>query len=416
MQQKPLRVMQVVLDLKIGGGQEVVRTLVQNLAENNCVPVVCSFEDGPLRAEIERLGIAVEILPERRHSILALPFFIAEMVALRRNLLALIDKHEIAIVQTQLLRVMDLLVLTLKFSRPLLVFWTVQNALFTLRADHLQRHKWLLKAKQIAYQWLYRLAARWVDGIIAVSDDVRTAILEYFGPIDEKVSVLYNSVDVRRYQVEVDRAAMLRALALPADATVISVVATFKLQKGQRYLLDALPNVIARFPNVHLLLIGDGEQRGALMQQTSDLGLTQHVHFLGLRQDIPALLAASDFFVLPSLWEGLPMALIEAMASGLPVIATAVSGSSQVVVDGESGLLVAPGNAAELETALVKLLSNPDLAQRLGRAAHARVAHRFGAKKQAEDHIALYTRELQKHVQAHAPGERAQRRRLHDTV
>jgi glycosyltransferase involved in cell wall biosynthesis len=145
------------------------------------------------------------------------------------------------------------------------------------------------------------------------------------------------------------------------------------------------------------------------------VGVDGHVHFLGFRQDIPDLLAASDSFVLPSLWEGLPMALIEAMASGLPVIATAVSGSKQVVVDGESGMLVGPGKAGELAEAILRLMSNPGLAQQLGQAAPARVAVRFGARKQADDHIALYTRERQRHSREDKEQHDAPRRRLHET-
>lgn len=394
--QQPLRIMQVVYDLKIGGGQEVVRTLVENLAERGCKPIVCAFEDGPLRAEIERLGITVEILPDKQHSIVALPLFIAEMLRIRRALIALVDKYEVTVIQTQLLRIMDLLVLSLKLNRRVLVFWTFQNALFTLRADHLARHKWLLGAKQAAYHTLYRFASRWVDGLIAVSDDVRRALLSYFGPIADKVSVIYNSVDVRRYQHQVDKAQKLRELGLPTDAVVMAVVATFKLQKGHRYLIEALPNVIAQFPDLNILLIGDGEQRDVLAGQVANAGLEENVHFVGFRQDIPELLAASNYFVLPSLWEGLPMALIEAMATGLPVIATAVSGSKQVVIDGESGLLVNPGDSAALEAAMMRLLSDPELAATLGKSARARVDARFGAAKQADDHIALYRRELRK--------------------
>jgi glycosyltransferase involved in cell wall biosynthesis len=416
MQQEPLRVMQIVANLQIGGGQEVVRTLVENLAECGCVPIVCAFEDGPLRKDIEQLGIAVEILPDKSHSIVKPHLFMAEMLRIRRTLIELIDKHKIDVVQTQLLRVMDLLVLTLKLNRRVLVFWTFQNVLFTLRADHLQRHKWLLGAKRAAYRTLYRAASRWVNGFIAVSNDVKSALLTHFGPIADKISVIYNSVDARRYQLEVDKAHVVRELGLPSDALVVAVVATFKLQKGHRYLIEALPAVITQFPKVHLLFIGDGEQRDALQTQVERNCVDKHVHFMGFRQDIPQLLAASNFFVLPSLWEGLPMALIEAMASGLPVIATAVSGSKQVVVDGESGLLVAPGNATQLEQALVRLLSNPELAQALGRAAQARVATRFGAKKQAEEHIALFLRELEKDSQVKGTAQSAGRRQIHDTV
>jgi glycosyltransferase involved in cell wall biosynthesis len=281
----------------------------------------------------------------------------------------------------------------LRYRRNLLVFWTFQNARFDLREDHLRRHKWLLRPKRWAHHLLYRLAARWVNGFIAVSDDVKTAIVETIGPVQDKITVICNSVDVRRYQRPVDRVRLRRQLGLAVEARVISVVATFKEQKGHRYLIEAAAPVIRQFPDVHFLLIGDGVLRETLQAQTRAASLESHVHFLGTRTDVPDLLAASDYFVLPSLWEGLSVALVEAMASGLPIIATEVSGTRQVMVPGETGLLVPPGDAPQLSEAIVQLLSEPAQARAMGAAARQRVEACFGAKKQAEDHMALYARE-----------------------
>lgn len=385
-----LRIMQVVSNLEIGGGQEVVRTLVENLAEIGSQPVVCTFEDGPLRQEIEGLGIPVEILPVRRHSILALPWFLLEMVRMRAALREVVRRYDIEIAQTQLLRVHDFLVLSLRYRSDLRVFWTFQNAHFTLRADHLTRHKWLLGPKRAVYRWLYHTAAHWVNGFIAVSDDVKAALMKDFSINSDDITVICNSVDVRRYQQSVDRIEIRTKLGLPPDACIVSVIATFKRQKGHRYLIEAAAPVVKAYPNVHILFVGDGELREVLQEQVSAADMTEHIHFLGFRQDIPDLLAASDYFVLPSLWEGLPMALIEAMAAGLPVVATDVSGSRQVVVNGETGLLVAPGDAQALANALQQLLSQPQRARAMGLAAQRRVTDHFGAKKQAADHLALF--------------------------
>ena len=393
MQNEPLNVMQVVRNLQIGGGQEVVRTLAENLAESGCRPVVCTFEDGPLRQDIERLGIPVEVLPGRRYSVVAFPLFIAEMVRIRRDLARVVTTYRVDVIQTHLLRVLDFVILTLRYRRDLLVFWTFQNAYFTLREDHLTRYKWSLRPKQFAYRMLYRLAARWVDGFIAVSEDVKTALMKTFDIPPDKITVICNSVDVRRYQRPVDRAGVRRELGLAESARVVTVVATFKEQKGHRYLIEAAPAVISQYPELHILFIGDGELREEWQLRARDAGADGHIHFLGFRQDIPELLAASDCFVLPSLWEGLPMALVEAMASGLPIIATEVSGSKQAMVHGETGLLVAPGDAAQLEEAMVRMLSRPDQARAMGIAAQKRVEAHFGARKQAEDHMALYHRE-----------------------
>jgi glycosyltransferase involved in cell wall biosynthesis len=301
-----------------------------------------------------------------------------------------VDEYDINVVQTQLLRGLDFLVLTLRFSRKLLIFWTIHNVRFVLREEHLPRSRWLLVPKRWAHRLLYRLCAPWVSGVITVSEDVRKAVLEYLGHADGKVSLIINSVDVSRYGHPVDRTMLRQGLGIPAGAQVMAMVATLKTQKGHRFLLDAMPAVVSQFPDLHLLFIGDGELRQKLEEQTRALNLEDHVHFLGLRDDVPDLLGASDFFILSSLWEGLPMALIEAMASGLPVIATEVSGTREVMVDGQTGLLVPPGDVENLRNAMIHLLSNPERARAMGVAARKRVATLFGAEKQSRQHIQLY--------------------------
>ena len=387
-----LRVLQVIRNLEIGGAQEVVRTLAAYLAEDGCEPIVCAFRDGPLRGEIERLGIPVEILADRRSSITTPHRFLADMARIRRSLAQLVEHYDIDIIQTHLLQVLDFLVLTLRRRERPRVFWTIHNYNFTLRADQLPRYPWLLEPKRLGYRLLYLSAARWVDGIIGVSSEVRTALLEQIGPIDAKISVICNGVDVRRYSQPGDRAAVRHQLGLPEDAHLMVLVGTLKRQKGHRYLIEAAQQALPRHQKLHILLAGDGELGDELRAQTRELGLSKHVHFLGSRSDIPALLAACDSFVLPSLWEGLPMALIEAMASGLPVIATEVSGTKQVMIPGETGLLVAPGDVAALAQAIDTLLSDGERAKAMGAAARLRVEAAFSARQQAREHIALYRR------------------------
>jgi glycosyltransferase involved in cell wall biosynthesis len=387
----PLKVMQLVSNLDIGGAQEVVRTLAENLSEAGCVSVVCTFKDGPLRAEIERMGIPVEILPERRYSVVALPRFLQELLRLRRELLRVVNKYRVDIVQTHLLRSMDFLALSLRLNAGPKVFWTFHNSLFDLREDHLARHKWLLKPKRFSHHLLYRLGSRWVNGLVAVSEDVKKSILETMNGIPaDKISVILNCVDVSRYGQDTNRSALRLGLGFGETDHLMALVATFKRQKGHRVLLEAASRLISQYPNLHILLVGDGELRSELQSLTRELNLEGHIHFLGMRSDIPEILAASDSFVLPSLWEGLPMALIEAMASGLPVIATDVSGTRQVMMPGETGILVAPGDAQELARAITEFLTNPARAHAMGTCARQRMESLFSAQKQAWEYVSLF--------------------------
>lgn len=392
----PVRVLHVIADLEIGGGQMVVRTLVEYLARNGSRPVVCTFRDGPLRPPIEALGIPVLLLPPRRHSILWLPGFLADMRRIYRALLAVVRQYQIQVVQTHLLHILDFLTLGLKLRPPRpAVFWTFHSARFALRAEHLPRHRWLLRPKWAVQRQLYRLAARRCDGFIAVSEQIQEALLQTFGPaLAPQITVIPNGVDTDRYGRPVDRAAIRTAAGIPAAARLLVMVGTLKPVKGHRYMLEALPALLAVDPTIHLALIGDGELRADLAAQATALGVRDHVHFLGNRDDVPTLLAAADLFVLPSLWEGLSMALLEAMATGLPIVASAVSGTVQAITPEVEGLLVPPGDVPALQAALAALLAEPERAQQLGAAAQRRAIREFSAQRQALRYLELYRRAI----------------------
>lgn len=398
MQNHKLNVMQIISNLDVGGAQEVVRTLVEYLADD-CQPVVCTFKDGPLRQDIERLGIHVEKLPARRYSVVALPLFIVDMIRIWRSLAKLVKEHNVDVVQTHLLRSLDFLTLLLFYTTNLqVVLWTFHNASFELPVTDSQKHKWLVRLKRYSHRFLYRWSSHLVSGFIAVSDKVEEAMVETIGPIQDKITVICNGVDVKRYEKLVGKTSLRNQLGLEANAYLISVVATFKEQKGHCYLIEAMASIVPKHPDVHVLFIGDGELREALQAQVERLGLGDHIHFLGNRHDVPALLAAGDSFVLPSLWEGLPMALLEAMATGLPIVATEVSGTVQVMTSNDTGILVPPGDAQRLAQAIEQLLTDPIRAQAMGAAARRRVKEEFSAQKQADEHLALYHRLLQEEV------------------
>ena len=389
----PVRVLQVVSDLGVGGAQEVVSTLSRYLAEFDCVPIVATLHDGPLRSDLEKLGISVEVLHGRTRSLAALPAAIAELRRLRSELATVIARHRIEVIQTHLLRALDFLVLTLRREPGIRrVYWTFHNARLDLRPDQLPSRRWLLGPKRLMYRLLYAVAGRSVDGFIAVSEDVAKAVLKNFRVPRRRVFTIPNGVDTERYGQPVDRASVRQRVGIPGDARVLIVVAKLMEQKGHAFLLRALPPLLERYADLHVLLLGDGPLRGALSESIAGLPEAARVHLAGNRRDVSDLLAASDLFVLPSLWEGLPMALLEAMASGLPVVATRVSGSAQVVVDGESGLLVPAADVERLSEAIGTLLDDPDLARRMGRAARKRVDRSYSARAQAARHAELYRR------------------------
>jgi len=393
MQKHRLKVMHIILNLRHDGAQEAVRTLSEHLAKDECEPIVCSFVDGPLRHDLEEFGIKVEVLGSlRRYSIVALPWFIIEMLQIRRKLVQLVRKYEIDIVQTHLLEALNFLALTLRYDTALrVVLWTIQNVEFLPNEKH-----WLLRPKRFGHRLLYRLTAGKVDGFIAVSDQVRESLIREIGSVQDKIFTICNAVDVRRFERPGDQAALCDQLGIETQARLVATVGRLTKQKGHCHLIDAAATVVSSYPDTHFLFIGVGELKDVLMAQARRAGLSENIHFLGKRQDVPDLLAAVDLFVLPSLWEGLSLALLEAMAAGKPIVATAVSGTTQAMIHGETGLVVPPRDSAALAEAIIQLLSDPAQAQVMGRAAKQHVTANFGAQKQAEEHLALYRRLLSK--------------------
>jgi glycosyltransferase involved in cell wall biosynthesis len=178
--------------------------------------------------------------------------------------------------------------------------------------------------------------------------------------------------------------------ATPAATPVVAVVAGLNNQKGHRYLFEAIPSVARRHPQILFLLVGDGHLRESLKTLARELGISRHVEFLGMRHDVPSILQMSDLFVLPSLFEGMPLSVLEAMAAGKAVVATDVDGTKEVVVDGETGYLVPPRNAEQLARRIDDLLSDDDRRRLFGKQGRERVATTFTTEKMAHAYALLY--------------------------
>jgi glycosyltransferase involved in cell wall biosynthesis len=208
-----------------------------------------------------------------------------------------------------------------------------------------------------------------------------------------KVDVIYNAVDFAQAAPTLSRREIRAALGVPFDAPLAGVIARLTEQKGHRFLFDALAATTA-LARTHLLVVGGGDLDQDLRSRAAALGLDGRVHFLGPRRDLGDLLGAIDVFVLPSLWEGLPLSLVLAMAAGVAPVATAVAGIPEVVEDGRTGLLVPAGDAAALGAALGRLMSDRALRERIGRDARASVLPRFGVARYVDSIVGLYDRLL----------------------
>lgn len=211
-----------------------------------------------------------------------------------------------------------------------------------------------------------------VDRWIAVSHDVAQQLVERFHWPPAKVQVIHNAVELDRFNPAANGFAAPWA---PDGRPVVLTCARLDVQKGHQVLLEAA----ARLPDARFAIAGDGPERAALEAQAAALGIGDRVVFLGDRDDVPALLRACDAFALPSLYEGSSLAVLEAMAAGRAVVSSAIGGTDELIVNGESGVLVPPGDAPSLADALRRVLADHALRTRLGTRARVRAASAFSA-------------------------------------
>jgi glycosyltransferase involved in cell wall biosynthesis len=231
-----------------------------------------------------------------------------------------------------------------------------------------------------------RLAYRAAHAVVANSSAAREQLAREGVPLD-RVRLIANGLDTRRFVPASPR----------PDIRRIVMVANLRPEKGQDTLLAAAPRILARYPDASFTFVGDGPRREALETLTRALGITDRVRFMGESRDVARILAEHDLFVLPSRSEAFPNALIEAMATALPVVATDVGGIPEVVRPG-SGLLVRPDDERALADAVLALMDDPAAAAALGRAARTDVERHYTIDRMVERFEQLYLAEIETHV------------------
>ena len=250
----------------------------------------------------------------------------------------------------------------------------------TRHNDDRFRRLWIMR---LLNQWLARRCVR----IIAISDAVREFVCAVEGIPPRKVERIYYGLDAAPAPQNV---ADLRTELGWAGAPLIGFVGRLTGQKGVDVLLNAFAIVHRALPTARLLLIGDGPQRATLAALAGGLQISAAVHFAGWREDARAQMAALNVLAIASRWEGFGLVSLEAMQAGVAVVASRVSALPEIVLDGETGLLVPAANAAKLAAALLALLQDPQRAMQLGENGRLRAAQLFTVKQMAVQHAALY--------------------------
>jgi glycosyltransferase involved in cell wall biosynthesis len=231
--------------------------------------------------------------------------------------------------------------------------------------------------------------------VIVVSEATRNHYLR-LGIKPGALMTLYNGIDLSRFTVGKNQAKSEIFPNVTGGDFVLTTVAVLREPKGIQYMLKALPQMLTTHPNLRYVIVGDGEYRKSLEDLTQSLGLSERVIFLGYRKDIPSLLAASDIFVFPTLDDAFPTVLLEALAIGLPIVASAVGGVPEIICHEENGLLISPSRADLLAASCSRLLSDRELAVRLGQAGRADANKRFNIEQQSQSLVDLYLQLISK--------------------
>jgi glycosyltransferase involved in cell wall biosynthesis len=346
----------------------MISTLTAEINQGQFRVIVGLFRSGWLQAECEAREVQTCVMPLA--GLFNLQWFRACLRLLRREQVALIHAHE--------------------FS-AILCGWIVATlaGLPFVATVHGKNYFWEKLRRRVTYRLVSRHGT-----LVMVSQDLKRFVCDKVGVAENRMEVIYNGVAPAQMVTDEEVQKCKAELEVSGCYPMLGVVGSLYPVKGHRFLLEAMPEIIRQWPKAQLLVIGRGELEVSLKEQVEQLAIGANVHFLGMRQDVPRLLSLLDVCILPSLSEGLSLALLEAMASGKPVVATRVGGNPELIDHGRTGFLVQPEDARDLAANLLKLLSDPETMQQFGRQAEERVRQHFSMKQMVDRYRGLYIRSL----------------------
>jgi glycosyltransferase involved in cell wall biosynthesis len=374
---QPISIGFVVNNLNVGGLEKVVVSLLNNIDRDRFTPhLICLDGPGKMAADVD-LPPENRLVLERKDGF-RVPFLgvhvdPARLYKIRRFVkerrIAVLHAHNIGplIYAGVAIRILPMV------RRPQIVY-SDHNQLFSMNASRAARARWYLKL---------------ADQVVAVSADLQRTLTEHLHAAPGRVQVLYNGVDSRRF-AHVDRFKVRRELGIADGEFVAGMAVVLSAHKGINYLLDAVPAILAKAPATRFVIAGDGPARASLEEQARALGVGDRVVFIGHRTDIPDVVSAFDTYVLPSLTEGLPLALLEALAVGSPIVCTRVGGNPEIVEDGVNGYLVPPGDSAALADRILRLHADPEFRAAARERNLKKFSERFTLHTMVDGHSRLF--------------------------
>jgi len=363
---KKINILYVIGQLGRGGAELQLVELVKGLNKNKYNMTVCCLSD-------KKLDLKNELQKENIHFIILKKKLKFDITRIPR-LIKVIKKNNINIVHSFLSTANLWIRLSVLFiKKPPIITTSLRNCGYRV-------HKRL-------YPTLEVLLNKYSNKIIENSITGKNFIIKNFKTPNKKLEVIYNGVDLSKFDFKSEN---------KNKNFIVGICARLDKQKNHKNFLEAAKIISKRFPNVKFLIVGDGSLRKDLENYSKKLGISNKITFTGVRKDIPDILKKIDISVLSSNYEGLPNIILESMASSKPVVATTVGGIPEAVIDGKTGILVPPKNPEALANAIIKLLKNPKLREKMGKAGRKRVEKYFTIKKMVKEYEKVYDELIKK--------------------
>jgi glycosyltransferase involved in cell wall biosynthesis len=374
---RKIAVLYVITKLELGGAQLQVLDLIRNLNRACYAPVLFTAADGLLVEE----ACAIKGLVVKRSRWLQRPINPLKDFFALFELVRVIRRSQIDIIHTHSSKAGIIGRLAGRLAGVKIIVHTVHGWSFH---DY---QSWLERSISI---WLERFVGRFSKAIIVVSThDKQRGLRCRIAPPERYVMIRYG-IDYRHFSVSHHN--LRQRLKIPPEATVVTMISCLKPQKSPLDFIEVASTVAQRFADARFFLVGDGILRNRLERLICKKDLTRCVSLLGWRRDIAEILASTDIFVLTSRWEGLPVAVLEALAAQKPCLVTDTGAVAEVIRDGRNGFLVTPGDIQAMSEKLSSLLADPALRQRLGRPPEESLGDNFTLSGMVESTQQLYMR------------------------
>ncbi len=366
---RKIRVLQAIRQGKIGGGESHVLDLVRFMDRTRFEPVVLSFTDGPMVSLLQQMNVPVHVIASEK----------AFDIGVWKKVRNFMKEQRIDIIHVHGTRANTNVMWAARRLRIPLIY-TVHGWSF-----HDGLHPLMRKARILSEQFITRRA----QANICVSESNRQTGLKTFGRFNAEV--IRNGINPEKFNPAAQFPDIKAAYGISAGTLVVGYIARMTLQKDPEGMIRGFHAALKTYPQMMLLMVGEGELKQAAIDTAAELGISDKVIFENFRQDVPAVLQGIDIYCLPSLWEGFPIGVLEAMAMGKTVVATDVDGTREAVSHGENGWLIPPKDTGALAAAIVKMAEDKSLREQLSKTAINTVREKYNVTGMTQRIENVYT-------------------------